>query len=228
MSTLILVRHGQSAWNLENRFTGWVDVDLTPKGETEALRAGGLLRAANFQHIDRCFVSPLKRAKHTASLIAQGLGEPLHLVEAPEMIERFYGGLTGLDKAETAAKHGDEQVHIWRRSYDIAPPALPADHEWHPANTPSFQGFPFTLPATESLKDVVDRVTPFYKNTLQPLLQDNATVLIVAHGNSIRALIKVIKNISDDAIADLEIATGTPVVVEFDQSGRYRSDHILA
>ena len=220
MITLLLVRHGQSQWNLENRFTGWVDVDLTPQGETEAVSAGKALKKAGYV-VDRAFVSPLKRARKTAALLQQGIEQEYPSSESPEIIERFYGGLTGLDKTETAEKYGTEQVHIWRRSYDIAPPPLPESSEHHPKNHPNFAGFPFPLPATESLKDVVARVTPFYNNTLKPLIQSHKTVLLVAHGNSIRALIKEIEQLNEEEIQAVEIPTATPVALVFDDAGKF-------
>jgi 2,3-bisphosphoglycerate-dependent phosphoglycerate mutase len=220
MSTLLLVRHGQSQWNLENRFTGWVDVELTPQGETEALNAGKALKKAGYV-VDTAFVSPLKRARKTAALLQQGIEQQYPSTESPEIIERFYGGLTGLDKTETAEKYGAEQVHIWRRRYDIAPPPLPESSEHHPKNNPSFAEFPFALPATESLKDVVARVTPFYNTILKPLMRAHKTVLLVAHGNSIRALIKEIEQLDEEEIQAVEILTATPVVLVFDEAGKF-------
>jgi 2,3-bisphosphoglycerate-dependent phosphoglycerate mutase len=212
---LILVRHGQSAWNLENRFTGWVDVDLTPQGEQEAALAGKRLKEAGI-NIGKCFVSPLKRAKRTAEIIQKNCGSSFPIVETPEVIERFYGGLTGLNKAETTQEYGEEQVHVWRRSYDIAPPALPLSDERHPSHNPAYKSFPFTLPATESLKDVVERVKPFLNNVLLPSLNASTAVLVAAHGNSIRAIYKEIKHLDEDAIQHVEIATGTPIIFTFD------------
>jgi 2,3-bisphosphoglycerate-dependent phosphoglycerate mutase len=209
---LILLRHGQSVWNLENRFTGWVDVDLTDQGKAEAVSAGETLKSAGLMP-DVVFVSPLKRAKETGQRVLSALGCSVTPQESPEMIERFYGALTGLNKEETAEAHGADQVHIWRRSYDQAPPALLENHDHHPANNPLFQNFPFRLPATESLKDVVGRVEPFYRNILSPLLNQNKTVLIVAHGNSIRALIKLMAGLSDPQIESVEIPTGRPVIL---------------
>lgn len=226
MMHLILVRHGQSQWNVENRFTGWVDVDLTPTGEAEATAAGQRLKAAGYR-VDRCFVSPLKRARHTAELIRAAMGQEFPFSEAPEMIERFYGGLTGLNKAETAAKYGDEQVHIWRRSYDIAPPEVAEDHELHPKHNPAYREFPFRLPGTESLKDVVDRVLPFRNTTLKAALKPGATVMIVAHGNSNRALMKLELGLDEEAIQKLELPTGTPVVLDYDDAGTYQGYRML-
>jgi 2,3-bisphosphoglycerate-dependent phosphoglycerate mutase len=218
MITLILVRHGQSQWNLENRFTGWVDVPLTDKGEQEARQTGKQLKAQGIV-VDKCFVSPLSRAQRTASLIREELGQSFTFTESAEIIERFYGSLTGLNKAETAETYGEEQVHLWRRSYDIAPPALTEDDAYHPSNHEPFRGFSFHVPLTESLKDVVERVEPFWNNILKPQMQPGKTILLVAHGNSIRALIKLIRGISDDDIKDLEIATGVPTILTFDDTG---------
>jgi 2,3-bisphosphoglycerate-dependent phosphoglycerate mutase len=226
MITLILVRHGQSQWNIENRFTGWVDVDLTPAGEAEATAAGEMLRMAGYR-IDRCFVSPLKRARHTAERMRAAMGQDFALTESPEMIERFYGGLTGLNKTETAQKYGDDQVHVWRRSYDVAPPPVAEDHELHPRHNPAYREFPFTLPGTESLRDVVDRVLPFRNTTLKAVLQPGATVMIVAHGNSNRALMKLELNLDEDAIQKLELPTGTPVVLEYSDAGVYQGYRML-
>jgi 2,3-bisphosphoglycerate-dependent phosphoglycerate mutase len=226
MMHLILVRHGQSQWNVENRFTGWVDVDLTPTGEAEAKAAGALLKEQGYT-VDRCFVSPLKRARHTAELIRAAMGQAFPFSEAPEMIERFYGGLTGLNKTETAQKYGDEQVHIWRRSYDIAPPGIGEESELHPRHNPAYREFPFALPATESLKDVVDRVLPFRNTTLKAALQPGKTVMIVAHGNSNRALMKLELGLDEVEIQKLELPTGTPVVLDYDDAGRYQGYRML-
>lgn len=209
---LILLRHGQSVWNLENRFTGWVDVDLTDQGQAEAQKAGQALKSVGVMP-DVVFVSPLKRARETCQRVLSELGCSVTPQESPEMIERFYGALTGLNKEETAEAHGADQVHTWRRSYDQAPPDLQESHDYHPANNPLFENFPFRLPATESLRDVVDRVDPFYRNILSPLLTQNKTVLIVAHGNSIRALIKLMAGLSDQQIEFVEIPTGRPVML---------------
>jgi 2,3-bisphosphoglycerate-dependent phosphoglycerate mutase len=227
MINLILVRHGQSQWNLENRFTGWVDVPLTPVGEEEAKKAGHLLKKQGY-HIDRCFVSPLTRAKQTARLLLDAMDSGVQTIETPEMIERFYGALTGLNKTETSDRFGEEQVHIWRRSYDIAPPPLEEHDSRHPKHNTDFTAFPFALPATESLKDVVERVVPFWDNILKPLMQPNTTTLIVAHGNSIRALIKEIKGLDDVAIASVEIPTATPCIMTFSDAGVYQDDRMAA
>jgi len=213
---LILVRHGQSQWNLENRFTGWWDVDLTPKGEEEA-RAAGRLLAEKAMHPAMAFTSFQTRAIKTLHLAL----EEADLLWIPEtkdwrLNERHYGGLTGLNKAETAARHGDEQVKIWRRSFDTPPPPLEAGSEFDLAKDPRYAGV--NVPATESLKDTIARVLPYYESSIAPHLKAGATVLVSAHGNSLRALVKHLSNISDDEITGLEIPTGQPIVYELDDN----------
>ena len=213
MPTLILVRHGQSQWNLENRFTGWWDVDLTAQGEAEA-RAAGTLLAAKGMLPDIAFTSVQTRAIRTLHLALEAAGR----VWIPEtkdwrLNERHYGGLTGLDKAETAARHGDEQVKVWRRSFDIPPPALEDGSEFDLKADPRYAGI--AIPSTESLKDTIARVLPYYEQTIAPVLKSGKTVLIAAHGNSLRALVKHLSGISDEEITGLEIPTGQPIVYEF-------------
>jgi 2,3-bisphosphoglycerate-dependent phosphoglycerate mutase len=211
---LILVRHGQSQWNLENRFTGWWDVDLTSKGEAEARAAGELLKA-------KCmlptvaFTSFQTRAIRTLHFALESAGR-LWIPETKDwrLNERHYGGLTGLDKAETAAKHGDEQVKIWRRSFDIPPPVLEDGSEFDLASDPRYAGI--GIPNTESLKDTIARVLPYYEVAIVPALEADETVLISAHGNSLRALVKHLSGISDAEITGLEIPTGQPIVYELD------------
>jgi 2,3-bisphosphoglycerate-dependent phosphoglycerate mutase len=191
--TLILVRHGQSQWNLENRFTGWVDVPLTPAGEAEARHAGELLRAYRF---DQAFCSVLLRAKETLRIILEVTGQTDVPIEYDQALnERHYGDLQGLNKAETAQKFGDEQVHIWRRSFDVPPPG------------------------GESLKMTGERVMPYYHEKIQPLVMAGKTVLVTAHGNSLRSLVKELENISDTDIPNLNIPTGVPLVYSMDTSG---------
>lgn len=226
MIHVILVRHGQSVWNEKNLFTGWMDVELTPKGEAEAKAAGHLLQQAGYK-VDTCFVSPLKRAQQTARLMAEAMGTSFQMRETPEIIERFYGELTGLDKAATAEKYGDEQVHIWRRSYDIPPPAYPDDHQNHPRNNPAWQGFPFELRGTESLKDVVERITPFCNTILRAAMQPGQTVLVVAHGNSNRAIIKKEAGLTDEEVIKLELPTGVPVVMDYTDAGDFQNYRFL-
>jgi 2,3-bisphosphoglycerate-dependent phosphoglycerate mutase len=213
---LILVRHGQSQWNLENRFTGWWDVDLTPKGEDEA-RAAGRLLAEKGVLPTVAFTSLQSRAIKTLHLALEGLGR-LWIPETKDwrLNERHYGGLTGLDKAETAARHGDDQVKIWRRSFDIPPPLLDAGSEFDLAKDARYAGI--AIPATESLKDTIARVLPYYESAIVPQLRAGETVLIAAHGNSLRALVKHLSAISDDAITGLEIPTGQPIVYELDDA----------
>jgi 2,3-bisphosphoglycerate-dependent phosphoglycerate mutase len=216
MSRLILVRHGQSQWNLENRFTGWWDVDVTEKGAAEAFAAGVLLRDKGL--LPTCaFTSVQTRAIKTLHLVLEAAGR-LWVPEVKDwrLNERHYGGLTGLDKAETAARHGDEQVKIWRRSFDIPPPPLAAGSEFDLSGDPRYAGLP--IPATESLKDTIARVLPYYQATIAPALAAGETVIVAAHGNSLRALVKHLSGISDDDITGLEIPTGQPIIYELDDS----------
>ncbi len=216
MPRLILVRHGQSQWNLENRFTGWWDVDLTAKGEEEARAAGSLLKAKGMLPT-LAFTSLQTRAIRTLHLALEAAGR----VWIPEtkdwrLNERHYGGLTGLDKAETAAKHGDEQVKIWRRSFDIPPPVLEDGSEFDLKADPRYAGI--AIPSTESLKDTIARVLPYYEAAIAPALKAGEVVLVAAHGNSLRALVKHLSGISDADITGLEIPTGQPIVYELDES----------
>ena len=216
MPRLILVRHGQSQWNLENRFTGWWDVDLTPKGEDEARAAGALLKAKGMLPTT-AFTSLQTRAIRTLHLALEACGRVwLPEVKDWRLNERHYGGLTGLDKAETAAKHGDDQVKIWRRSFDIPPPPLDAGSEFDLGKDPRYAGI--AIPNTESLKDTIFRVLPFYEASIAPALRAGEVVLVAAHGNSLRALVKHLSGISDAEITGLEIPTGQPIVYELDAS----------
>jgi 2,3-bisphosphoglycerate-dependent phosphoglycerate mutase len=212
---LILVRHGQSQWNLENRFTGWWDVDLTAKGEDEA-RAAGALLADKGMLPTVAFTSFQTRAIRTLHLALEAAGR-LWIPETKDwrLNERHYGGLTGLDKAETAAKHGDEQVKIWRRSFDTPPPVLEDGSEFDLKADPRYAGI--AIPSTESLKDTIARVLPYYETAIVPALKAGETVLVAAHGNSLRALVKHLSGISDAEITGLEIPTGQPIVYELDQ-----------
>jgi len=212
--TLILVRHGQSQWNLENRFTGWWDVDLTEKGVAEALAAGRLLAEKGLLPT-RAFTSFQTRAIKTLHYALEGCGR-LWIPETKDwrLNERHYGGLTGLDKAETAAKHGDEQVKVWRRSFDVPPPVLEAGSTYDLAADPRYAGIP--IPSTESLKLTIDRVLPYWESDILPELAKGETVIIAAHGNSLRALVKHLSNIADEDITELEIPTGQPIVYDFD------------
>ncbi|MFN3863914.1 MAG: 2,3-diphosphoglycerate-dependent phosphoglycerate mutase [Erythrobacter sp.] len=216
MSKLILVRHGQSQWNLENRFTGWWDVDLTAQGVAEATAAGALLKAKGVLPT-YAFTSLQTRAIKTLHLALEAAGR-LWIPEVKDwrLNERHYGGLTGLDKAETAAKHGDEQVRIWRRSFDIAPPVLEAGSAFDLASDPRYAGI--AIPNTESLKLTIERVLPYWESTILPVLARGETVIIAAHGNSLRALVKHLSGISDADITQLEIPTGQPIIYDFDGS----------
>ncbi|HZU64513.1 MAG TPA: 2,3-diphosphoglycerate-dependent phosphoglycerate mutase [Novosphingobium sp.] len=216
MPRLILVRHGQSQWNLENRFTGWWDVDLTEKGEAEARAAGTLLKDKGLLPTV-AFTSFQTRAIRTLHLALEAAGR----VWIPEykdwrLNERHYGGLTGLDKAETAALHGDEQVKIWRRSFDVPPPVLEAGSAFDLKQDPRYAGI--AIPDTESLKLTIARVLPYYEAAIVPQLQAGETVIVAAHGNSLRALVKHLSGISDADIVSLEIPTGQPIVYELDDS----------
>ncbi|MCM2281112.1 MAG: 2,3-diphosphoglycerate-dependent phosphoglycerate mutase [Bdellovibrionaceae bacterium] len=216
MKKLVMFRHGESLWNQENRFTGWYDIDLSPKGIEEARAAGRLLKSEGWE-FDLVYTSVLKRAIRTLWLALDEM-DMMYLPVKPSwrLNERHYGGLTGLNKSETAAKHGDEQVFIWRRSYDISPPPLDFDDPRHPRNDRRYKNIsPHELPATESLKDCVARVVPHWENVIKPDVASGKRVLIAAHGNSIRAMIKYLENISDSDIAELNIPTAVPLVYEF-------------
>ncbi|NBU77641.1 MAG: 2,3-diphosphoglycerate-dependent phosphoglycerate mutase [Sphingomonadaceae bacterium] len=222
MPSLVLIRHGQSAWNLENRFTGWWDVDVTEKGAAEARAAGALMRDKGLD-FDCCFTSLQTRAIKTLNLALEEMQRLWLPVEKDwRLNERHYGGLTGLDKAETAAKHGDDQVKIWRRSFDVPPPPLEPGSPYDLSADRRYAGI--TVPATESLKDTIARVLPYWDSRIAPELRAGKRVLISAHGNSLRALVKHLSNISDDEITGLEIPTGQPIVYDLadDLSARDR------
>ena len=226
MPKLILVRHGQSQWNLENRFTGWWDVDLTAKGEAEARAAGTLLRAKNLLP-EVAFTSLQTRAIRTLHLALEAAGR-LWIPETKDwrLNERHYGGLTGLDKAETTAKHGAAQVKVWRRSFDIPPPVLEVGSAFELKSDPRYAGI--DIPVTESLKDTIARVLPYYQAAIVPVLRTGQTVLIAAHGNSLRALVKHLSGISDEDITGLEIPTGQPIVYELDRELTSQERYYLA
>ena len=212
MPRLVLIRHGQSAWNLENRFTGWWDVDVTEKGAEEARQAGMLMRERGLD-FDCCFTSVQKRAIKTLHIALEELDRLWLPVEKDwRLNERHYGGLTGLDKAETAARHGDEQVHVWRRSFDVPPPPMEAGSPYDLSSDRRYAGI--EVPRTESLKDTIARVLPYWEARIAPALREGRRVLISAHGNSLRALVKHLSAIPDDEIAGLEIPTGQPMVYE--------------
>lgn len=214
MPTLVLIRHGQSAWNLENRFTGWWDVDLSELGEREAREAGELLASRGLD-FDVCFTSVQTRAIRTLHIALKVMGRLWLPVEKHwRLNERHYGGLTGLNKAEMAAKVGAEQVKIWRRSFDIPPPPLDPDSPFDLGKDRRYAGIP--IPRTESLKDTIARVLPYWEERIAPTLRSGQRVLISAHGNSLRALVKHLSGIPDDEIVGLEIPTGQPIVYELD------------
>ena len=219
MFRVVLLRHGESTWNKENRFTGWTDVDLSDKGRAEARAAGQLLRAEGFT-FDVAYTSVLTRAIRTCFIAL----DELQLLWIPmirdwRLNERHYGALQGLNKAETAAKHGDAQTKIWRRSYDIPPPALTADDPRHPSHDPRYASLsPAERPATESLKDTVARFVPYWTQTIAPAIRNGQRVIIAAHGNSLRALVKYLDHISEADIVELNIPTGIPLVYELDES----------
>ena len=217
MYKLVLVRHGQSTWNLENRFTGWTDVDLTDLGKQEAEEAGKLLRDGGYD-FDIAYTSVLKRAIKTLGVIQDVMNlDWIPVVRAWQLNERHYGSLQGLNKAETAEKFGEDQVKIWRRSYDVPPPALEPTDERHPKFDRRYASLtPEQMPATESLKITLNRVLPYWNSTLAPEIKSGKQMLIVAHGNSIRALVKYLDNVSEAEITELNIPTGLPLVYELD------------
>ncbi len=214
MSTLILVRHGQSEWNLANRFTGWWDVDLTEKGVEEARAAGRLLKEKGVLP-DLGFTSLQTRAIRTLNLALEECGRVwIPVTKDWHLNERHYGGLTGLDKQQTRERHGDEQVHIWRRSFDTPPPPMEPGSEYDPGADPRYEGI--DVPYTESLKLTIERVLPYWEEHILPELTGEKTVIVSAHGNSLRALVKHLSNISDDEITGLEIPTGRPIIYRFE------------
>jgi 2,3-bisphosphoglycerate-dependent phosphoglycerate mutase len=218
MSKLILTRHGQSVWNAENRFTGWVDVDLSEQGTLEARKSGLLIKNLNI-NIDISYTSFLKRAIKTLSVILDENNLELELNSSWEINERHYGSLTGLNKEETKIKIGEELFKKYRRSWDISPPPMPENDKNQSLFSPLNASIPKDMiPLTESLKDTYNRVIPFFESKIKPALQNNKNIIIAAHGNSLRALCKKLFNISDQKINELEIPTGNPLIIEFDQS----------
>lgn len=215
MTQLVLIRHGQSEWNLQNRFTGWVDVDLTENGVSEAQKAADFIKAEDLE-FDAAFVSFQKRAIRTLWLTLYGIDQ-MHIPVTKDwhLNERHYGGLTGLNKQETRDKHGDEQVHIWRRSYDTPPPQITPDHEYHPSNNKKYAHIdPSLLPAGESLKLTAERVLPYFKSDIEPHILAGKKLIISAHGNSLRALMKYIFNVSDTDIPGYAFPTGNPLLID--------------
>lgn len=219
MYKVVLLRHGESTWNRENRFTGWTDVDLSEKGVEEGKKAGKVMKQNNLT-FDVAYTSVLKRAIKTLNFAL----EEMDLLWIPvikdwRLNERHYGALQGLNKSETAAQHGEEQVKIWRRSYDVPPPALEASDPRHPGNSPIYKMLDKKdIPATECLKDTVARFVPYWENTIAPDIRKGKKVIIAAHGNSLRALVKYLDNISDKDILELNIPTGMPLVYELDEN----------
>lgn len=229
MYKLILVRHGQSVWNQENRFTGWTDVDLSERGMNEAREAGAELNAGGF-NIRYCYTSMLTRAIKTLNLILDEMGLLWLPVEKTwRLNEKHYGFLQGMNKKEMVDKYGSEQVQIWRRSFSVAPPAIPLDDPRHPAHDIRYQAFPEAeaKPGTESLLDTTNRIIPLWENNIRPKLKECKEVLIAAHGNSLRGLLKHLKQIPDEEIAALNIPTGVPLVLEFDEQMNLLKDYYL-
>lgn len=234
MPQVVLLRHGQSTWNQENRFTGWTDVDLTEQGRAEAQRAGELLRDEGFT-FDEAYTSVLKRALRTNWMVLDALDRLwIPVTRHWRLNERHYGALQGLNKAETAALHGDEQTLIWRRSFDTPPPPLTLDDPRHPSRDPRYAGLTAAeQPASESLKDTIARFVPYWTGTIAPAIAGGRRVLITAHGNSLRALVKYLDGVSDEDIVGLNIPTGIPLVYELDEamkpvSRRYLGDPEVA
>ena len=228
MYKLVLLRHGESTWNKENRFTGWTDVDLSDKGREEAKAAGELMKREGYD-FDIAFTSVLKRAIRTCWLALEAMDRVwLPVQRSWRLNERHYGALQGLDKAETAKKYSDEQVKIWRRSYDVPPMPLEPTDERYPGHDPRYRGLlPEQLPLTECLKDTVERVLPYWYETLVPTILSGKRVLVAAHGNSLRALVKHLDRISDKDIVELNIPTGVPLVYELDKNLRPTKSYYL-
>lgn len=221
MHTLVLIRHGESEWNLENRFTGWTDVDLTEKGISEAKSAGRLLRESGFD-FDLCYTSYLKRAIHTLNHVLDNMDRVwLPVQKSWKLNERHYGALQGLNKSETAEKYGEEQVRIWRRSFDVKPPVLDPEDKRSPKLQEQYRGVkPENLPLTESLKDTVARAVPYYEKEILPEMRCGKRVLIAAHGNSLRALIMYFEKLTEEEIVSVNVPTGTPLVYRLDDEGK--------
>ena len=219
MKRLVIVRHGESEWNQKNLFTGWVDVELSDKGRAEAKRAGQALRNAGID-FDICFTSYLRRAINTQQIILKEMDrEWLPVYKSFKLNERHYGALSGLNKKETAEKYGDEQVHIWRRSFDVRPPKMEDGNPYNSRKNPAYRDVPAQeVPMCESLKDTIARTVPYFEQEIKPLVMGGKRVMIAAHGNSLRSLIKYFEHISDEEIVNVEIPTGTPLVYEFDDN----------
>jgi 2,3-bisphosphoglycerate-dependent phosphoglycerate mutase len=216
MFKLVLLRHGESLWNKQNRFTGWTDVDLSEKGVQEAKKAGKVLKKEGY-NFDLAFTSYLKRATRTLSLALKEMDLKIPVNKSWRLNERHYGALQGLNKSEMAAKYGEEQVHIWRRSYDVRPPALTKKDKRYSGNDPKYKELDKSdIPLTECLKDCVARVIPYWKEEIAPVIKSGKKVLISAHGNSLRALVKYLDNVPEGEITELNIPTGIPLVYELD------------
>lgn len=228
MKSLILLRHGESEWNLENRFTGWTDVDLSPKGVEEAKSAGKVLKEKGYD-FDIAYTSYLRRAIHTLELALEEMGRTnLPVIKSWKLNERHYGALQGLNKAETAQKYGEEQVHIWRRSFDIQPPQLEPGDKRNPALQELYHGIDAgELPLTESLKDTIARVVPYYEQEILPKMNEGKRVIIAAHGNSLRALIMYFEQLSEKEITGVNVPTGVPLVYEFTDDDRLHNKYYL-
>ena len=224
---LVLLRHGESVWNKENRFTGWTDVDLSENGVKEAENAGKLLKDKGYT-FDVSFTSILKRANRTLEIVLKEMNLNIPVYYSYRLNERHYGALQGLNKDEMRKKFGEEQVHIWRRSYDVRPPELSKDDERYPGNDPKYKDLtPEELPLTECLKDTLERVLPYYNNEIKKHLEKKENVLVVAHGNSLRSIIKYLENISDEDIMNVEIPTGIPYIYELDDNLTIKEKYFL-
>lgn len=228
MKRIVLLRHGESLWNKENRFTGWTDVDLSAKGVEEAIRAGNLLKEKGFV-FDKAYTSYLKRAIKTLNVVLDRMDQDWIAVEKNwRLNEKHYGALQGLNKSETAAQYGDEQVLIWRRSYDVPSPALSPEDPRNPHFDPRYKDVPpAMLPSTESLKDTVERILPYWKKEIFPSLEVSNQILVAAHGNSLRGIIKYLKNIADEDIVSLNLPTAVPYVFDFDDEMHLIDDYFL-
>lgn len=224
---LVLLRHGESEWNKENRFTGWTDVDLSENGVKEAEDAGKLLKEKGYT-FDIAFTSVLKRANRTLEIVLKEMNLDIPVHYSYRLNERHYGALQGLNKDEMKKKFGEKQVHIWRRSYDVRPPELTKNDERYPGNDPKYKDLtPEELPLTECLKDTLERVLPYYNNEIKKHLENKENVLVVAHGNSLRSIIKYLENISDEDIMSVEIPTGVPYVYELDDNLNIKEKYFL-
>ncbi|MCG9910743.1 MAG: 2,3-diphosphoglycerate-dependent phosphoglycerate mutase [Flavobacteriales bacterium] len=229
MKRLVLIRHGQSEWNKDNRFTGWTDVALSPRGIDEAIAGGKAMREAGFK-FEAAYTSYLKRAIKTLWLAL----EEMDLMYIPvsnswRLNEKHYGMLTGLNKSETAAKYGDEQVLLWRRGFAIAPPPIDENNEFSPINDPKYKAIPrHEIPLTESLKDCINRLLPYWENEIKPTLIAKNEVLVSAHGNSLRGIVKMLKGMTEEEILELNMPTGIPYVFEFDDNMNLQKDYFLA